>query len=146
MAGFRSDTRGSKAAQAARYALTCFARETSGTLVVFGLMLFLLMIMMGGIAVDLMRYESTRTALQNTLDRSTLAAATLSQDLPPESVVNDYFLKAGLMRDLSGVVVDQGMNYRTVTADANADTRPMFLQLLGINDILARGHSQPSSG
>ena len=142
MAGFRSDTRASGTAQAVRRALTRFARDTSGTLIIFGLMLFLLMIMMGGIAVDLMRYESTRTALQNTLDRSTLAAATLSQNLPPTSVVNDYFLKAGLMQYLSGVVVDQGMNYRTVTADANADTRPMFLQLLGINEFLARGHSQ----
>ena len=142
MAGFRSDTRVTGTAQAARRALTHFARDTSGTLVIFGLMLFVLMIMMGGIAVDLMRYESTRTNLQNTLDRSTLAAATLSQDLPPESVVNDYFLKAGLMQYLSGVVVDQGMNYRTVTADANADTRPMFLQLLGITDLLARSHSQ----
>jgi Flp pilus assembly protein TadG len=142
MAGFRRDTRVSGVARAIRRALIRFRQDTSGTLVIFGLMLFVLMIMMGGIAVDLMRYETTRTNLQNTLDRSTLAAATLSQALPPESVVNDYFLKAGLMNYLSGVVVDEGMNYRTVTADANADTQPFFMQLLGVNDLLAKGHSQ----
>lgn len=119
-----------------------FAAETGGTLVIFGLMLFLLMIMMGGIAVDLMRYESTRTSLQNTLDRSTLAAAALTQSLDPESIVDDYFLKAGLAQYLRSVTVDEGMNYRQVTADATADARPMFLQLLGIDRFDANGHSQ----
>lgn len=119
-----------------------FAADTGGTLVVFGMMLFLLMIMMGGIAVDLMRYESTRTSLQNTLDRSTLAAASLTQALDPESVVDDYFLKAGLSQYLRSVSVDEGMNYRQVTADATADARPMFLQMLGIDQFDANGHSQ----
>lgn len=119
-----------------------FAADTGGTLVVFGLMLFLLMIMMGGIAVDLMRYESTRTSLQNTLDRSTLAAAALTNTLDPEGVVDDYLLKAGLSQYLTSVNVDQGTNYRTVTADADADTSPMFLGMLGIQDLIAAGHSK----
>src|SRR5215204_2390536 len=51
-----------------------FGRNEDGTLVIFALMMSLLMIMMGGIAVDVMRYETRRTSLQNTLDRSTLAA------------------------------------------------------------------------
>jgi hypothetical protein len=37
-----------------------------------------------------------RTSLQNTLDRATLAAASLSQQLDAEDVVTDYFDKAGL--------------------------------------------------
>lgn len=119
-----------------------FASDTGGALVIFGLMLFLLMIMMGGIAVDLMRYESTRTSLQNTLDRSTLAAASLTNPLDPASVVDDYLLKAGLAEYLTSVDVQQGSNYRTVTADANADTTPMFLGMLGIQSLSALGHSR----
>ena len=55
-----------------------FWSDETGTLVIFGMMLAVLMIMMGGIAVDVMRYESRRTSLQNALDRSTLAAAALT--------------------------------------------------------------------
>ena len=142
MARFRSDMAGAAAARAVWRDVARFQRDVSGALAIFGLLLFVLMVMMGGIAVDLMRYESTRTNLQNTLDRSTLAAATLSQDLPPQSVVDDYFLKAGLMQYLSSVQVDQGMNYRSVTADAHADARPMFMQMLGIEELVARGHSR----
>ena len=58
-------------------------------------MMFVLTLMLAGLAVDLMRYEASRVALQNTLDRATLAAAALNQDLDPEAVVRDYVAKAG---------------------------------------------------
>ena len=66
-----------------------FTKDEGGAVMVFALVLFILMVMMGGLADDLMRYETTRTALQNTLDRSTLAAASLSQTLKPKAVVRD---------------------------------------------------------
>ena len=72
--------------------------------------------MICGMAVDLMRYEQTRTTLQHTLDRSTLAAASLSQDLNAIDVVNDYFEKAGLLQYLTNVQVDEGINFKEVTA------------------------------
>lgn len=118
-----------------------FRRDEAGTLVIFALMLAVLMLMMGGIAVDVMRYELRRTSLQNTLDRSTLAAASLTQDLDPEGVVNDYFLKAGLMDYLTSVTVTEGLNYRQVTATAAADTEPMFLGMMGIDQFDANGLS-----
>ncbi len=61
-----------------------FASDQNGSLTAFTLVLFLLMVMMGGLAVDLMRYEQTRTTLQNTLDRATLASASLTQTLDPD--------------------------------------------------------------
>ena len=82
--------------QTVRQAIARFTRREDGTLVYFSLMLFVMMMMMGGFAVDLMRYETIRTSLQNTLDRSTLAAASLTQRLNSTTVVNDYFAKAGL--------------------------------------------------
>ena len=118
-----------------------FRRDESGALVIFALMLTVMMMMMGGIAVDLMRYESRRTSLQNTLDRSTLAAAALTQDLVPRAVVDDYFRKAGLLNYLTSVTVTQGLNFRSVTATAEADTNPLFLSMMGIPEFDASGIS-----
>lgn len=125
---------GSKAAR--------FARAEQGALIIFGLMLFVLMAMMGGFAVDLMRYENTRTNLQNTLDRSTLAAAALNQKLNPQSVVRDYMTKAGLGDDLTSVTVTDVLNSRVVRSTGRADTNPFFLHMLGIDEFDALGRSQ----
>ena len=121
--------------------LARFRRAEDGALIIFALVLFILMTMMGGIAVDLMRFEATRTTLQNTLDRSTLAAASLTQTLAPGAVVSDYFIKAGLAEYLTSVTVREGVNFREVEADALADTQPMFLHMLGIDNFEAPGHS-----
>jgi len=118
-----------------------FRKEEDGTLVIFALMMALLMIMMGGIAVDVMRYETRRTSLQNTLDRSTLAAASITQSLDPKSVVEDYFLHAGVSKYLKSVRVTEGLNFRNVSADAVADAQPLFLQMLGINEFDVLGAS-----
>jgi len=122
-------------------ALCRFLADETGNLTIFAFSLFMMMAMIGGIAVDLMRYEFTRTTLQNTLDRATLASASLSQTLDAESVVIDYFDKAGMSEYLRAVSVDEGLNYRTVVADARAATNPYFLHLIGIEEMDAPGHS-----
>jgi len=121
---------------------TAFAKAEDGALIVFGLMLFVLMVMMGGFAVDLMRYENTRTTLQNTLDRSTLAAAAMNQRLDPETVVRDYMAKAGLSDQLASVTVTDVLNSRIVHSVGRADTHPFFLHMLGIDKFDALGRSQ----
>lgn len=118
-----------------------FCAAQDGSLTILALTLFLLMVMMGGLAVDLMRYEQTRTTLQNTLDRATLASAALTQTLNPKSVVADYFTKAGMDKYLKSVTVSEGMNFRNVTADASAATDPYFLHLIGQDKMDALGHS-----
>ncbi len=118
-----------------------FRRAEDGSLVIFALMLFVLMTMMGGLAIDLMKYEQTRTTLQNTLDRSTLAAASLTQTLDPDNVVHDYFDKAGMSQFLTGVTVNEGINFREVIASATADTKPYFLHMLGVNGFDAPSNS-----
>lgn len=118
-----------------------FKADESGNLIVFALCLFMAMSMFGGLAVDIMRYETVRTKLQNTLDRSTLAAASLTQTMDAEDVVNEYFEKAGMAEYLTGVDVEEGINFREVTADASADTNPLFLHIMGIQDMDAPGHS-----
>lgn len=118
-----------------------FWRDETGNLVVFALCLFIAMTMFGGLAVDVMRYETVRTKLQNTLDRSTLAAASLTQDMDAETVVYEYFEKAQLAQYLKDVTVEEGINYREVTADASAETNPFFMHMMGINELDAPGHS-----
>jgi len=110
-----------------------FAKDEDGALIVFALILFTLMIMMGGIAVDIIKYETTRTQLSQTLDRCTLMAASLDQRLDPESVVVDCVAKAGMAASLRNVQVASGMNARDVRAVARANSRPFFMHMIGID-------------
>ena len=126
----------------AKQALRRFRQNEDGALILFGLMLFVLMVMMGGFAVDLMRYENTRVKLQNTLDRCTLNAAALSQQLDRESVVRDCVKKAGLSDQLQNVTVTSGQNATAVQTVGRADTRPMFLHMIGIEKFDAVGSSK----
>ena len=137
---------GQRIFSSARSILRQFRRDEDGALIIFGLVLFVLMVMMGGLAIDLMRYEYTRTYLQNTLDRSTLAAAALNQALAPKDVVEDYMTKAGLADQLTSVTVTDVLNMRTVRSVGRADTRPLFLHLLGIDKLDAVGGSQAEQG
>lgn len=119
-----------------------FARDEDGSMIVFGLILFTIMLMIGGLAVDLMRFESTRTALQQSTDRCVLAAASFTQALEPEDVVNDCMEKADKAEYLTGIVVDEGLNYREVTATATAATNPLFMHLMGIDELDAPAASK----
>ncbi len=120
-------------------AMNRFGRDEGGSLIIFGMIIFVLMLMIGGMAVDLMRHERMRTELQQTLDRSVLAAASLTQSLDAESVVRDYFAKAQLTDYLESVTVVQGANdiYRRVSALAIAETHPKYMHLMGINELPA---------
>jgi Flp pilus assembly protein TadG len=115
--------------------LRAFARCEQGTLLVFGLFIFVLMLMAGGLAVDLMRHEAERTRVQNTADRAVLAAAALRQELEPEAVVQNYFAIEGLAGNLTGVAVDEGLNFRNVRATTAVAVGTYFMKLLGIDTL-----------
>lgn len=106
-----------------------FRRGEDGSIIIFSLMMFVLILWFGGMAVDLMRYESTRAKLQSTLDRATLAAADLEQTLPPEDVCRDYFEKARMTDYLEGCTVEEGLNFRIVTASASVKMPLYFWDL-----------------
>ncbi len=112
-----------------------FAQREDGVLVIFGVYVFILILIMGGIGVDLMRLERDRTKLQYTLDRAILAAADLDQTLDPTSVVNDYFAKAGLYDFLANVTVDEGLGYRVVSAEASSNIETQFMQMTGVDSL-----------
>lgn len=121
-----------------------FGRDEDGVLIVFGLVLFLLMTMLGGLAVDLVRYENTRAELQQAVDRCTLAAASLDQRLDPETVVRDCMTKAGLGNTITGITVVNSSNDRTVTTRATANANPFFTHMLGIDQMVAAGAATAS--
>lgn len=79
-----------------------FRQSEEGGMTIFSLFMLVLILTLGGMAVDLMRFETTRAKLQGTLDRATLAAADLDQTLPPAEVVRDYFAKTGMTQFLQG--------------------------------------------
>lgn len=109
-----------------------FARETSGSMIIFGLTIFIMTLVATGMAIDFMRHENMRTRLQSTSDRASLAAADLDQENDPQAVVEDYFAKSGLTNYNLSVDVQEGLNYRTVTVDASSKVNSMFLNMVGI--------------
>jgi Flp pilus assembly protein TadG len=116
-----------------------FARREDGAVAYFSLALFLIMFLIGGMAVDLMRYENTRVTLQQTMDRAVLAGASLQQTLSPSAVVSDYFAKSGLgsSLDASSIVVTQTLNSRNVRANASAISYNIFMDMLGVDELVA---------
>ncbi|WP_323784976.1 TadE/TadG family type IV pilus assembly protein [Thalassovita sp.] len=107
----------------------------------FAIFAFICMLMVAGIGIDLMRYERDRAKLQNTLDRAVLAAADMDQTADANSVVTDYFTKAGIAEYLTNVSVEEGLGYKSVNATAQSHLSTNFLSLVGINELTA-----PASG
>jgi Flp pilus assembly protein TadG len=112
-----------------------FRRDEDGSLLIFGLFCFVMMLLLAGAALDLMRFEERRTKLQNTVDRAVLAAADLNQTLDAKEVVKDYFRKAGLTPPKDSEIIVQSGNFnewRTVSADVKEDMPTWFMNMMGI--------------
>ncbi|MBW7922873.1 MAG: VWA domain-containing protein [Rubellimicrobium sp.] len=117
--------------------MAAFRAAEDGSMIVFALFLFVIMLMIGGMAVDLMRFESVRARLQSTLDRAVLAAADLDQRLDPTAVVYDYFDKDRLLSQLTHVEVTETMNSRSVGALARMDMNTFFMRMVGYPSLTA---------
>lgn len=115
--------------------VTPFLRDESGVMAPYILILFFLMLLIGGIAVDLMRFENKRVALQQTMDRATLAAASLENtltatDAGAKAVVRSYFEAAGVEGSLDEISVITAMNSRTVKAKATVRSDNYFMSMM----------------
>ncbi len=121
-----------------RSRLNAFVGEEDGALYLFGMFTFLMMLVICGVAVDYMRYESVRTKLQNTTDNAVLAAADMSQDLDGAAIVADHFDKAGLSAYLSSNPDHESTaNSRKKTAEAELPLDTYFLKLLDTDTLTA---------
>ncbi|MGB3406959.1 MAG: TadE/TadG family type IV pilus assembly protein, partial [Jannaschia sp.] len=112
-----------------------FSRDEDGALTIFGLLIFVMMMMAAGLALDLMRSEAQRAQLQNTIDRAVLAAASLDQTRDPTTVVEDYLRAAGI--DNSSVTITSTDDGRTkrVMIEANSTVNSLFMNVLGHDTI-----------
>ena len=114
------------------------AREERGSSTVFALFVFLVMLMVGGFAIDIMRQERERARLQATLDRAVLAAADIEQRLEPSDVVRSWFDAAGMSDALVGAPeVEDAFLTRSVGATASREMRAVFLHMLGVDTLAA---------
>ena len=121
--------------------LGSFARETDGNMSIFAIAGATLMMVFGGVGIDMIHAEVQRNRLQATLDRAVLAAADLEQRLEPQFVVNDYFDKMLMSDALASVTIEEGLNYRSVNASAQRIFPANFLEMLGVENLQASGVS-----
>lgn len=125
-----------------------FWRDEEGGIIVMTLLLLVAMLIMGGMAVDFMRFESRRVMLQSVSDRAVLAAANLDRSIPPETVVQDYFEKAGMLDTIVGPVKvpSATSTTRTVGVNAQLDLNTFYLRLAGIDTLTAPAQSIATQG
>ncbi|MFU8865020.1 MAG: pilus assembly protein TadG-related protein [Rhodobacterales bacterium] len=106
-------------------------------MVIFSLILFMIILFVGALGVDLMRFENERSKLQSTLDRAVLAAADIDQSLDPSFVVNEYFTKSGFPDSVTGVQVSEALGFRSVSATARKQVGTHLLHMLGVDTLSA---------
>ncbi|MCV6595271.1 MAG: VWA domain-containing protein [Silicimonas sp.] len=123
-----------------------FRRDESGSLVIFSLFMFILILMISGMAVDLIRHERHRVKLQNTIDTAVVASSSLNQSAETqaevEALVHSHMAKAGFSADMVTVQsetkkpgnVDR-IASRWVNAQANFQMNTMFMNMLGIESL-----------
>lgn len=107
---------------------------------VFALFIFVAMILFGGLAVDMMRYENERIRMQGTADRAVLAATMLRENVSnatPEQILRAYFAADGYSDQLGSnfSIVDDPEEGRIVTAFPQARMPSVFMRLAGVESI-----------
>jgi hypothetical protein len=117
-----------------------FGRREDGTFAVFSLFVFLAMLLVAGLAIDMMRHETVRVRMQGVTDRAVLAATMLGNNtgaVTPEQLLNSYFTAAGLSSQLGDQyeVTENQWTGRNVTAVPTATVPSLFMRLLGIDSF-----------
>jgi Flp pilus assembly protein TadG len=126
-----------------------FRDDERGSMSLIIIFTFLAMIIFGGIAVDVMRFETRRVAMQQTLDRAALAASglpdtdDLSKVRTPTEIANDWFAKTNLDEGLFMVEYStptvSAINIpgkREVTMSASVTSHNFFMGIFSPRDYL----------
>lgn len=104
-------------------------------MVVLTLFILIAMLVVAGMGVDFMRYETERARLQSAADRAVLAAAGISNPMDAQLVVESYFRAAGLEDHLESVSAEVDETSREVSAVASMNVNMAFLPMIGINSM-----------
>lgn len=119
-----------------------YRREEDGAIIILALMMFVMILMVGGIAVDMMRYEAERVRLQGTADRAALAATMIrsnSEHVTPEDIARSYFAAEGVESLIEGrVIVNETASAREVIIAPRGRMNTTFMRYSG-QDYLDMG-------
>lgn len=124
----------------AKHGMGAFVRREDGTFAVFSLFVFVAMILVSGLAIDIMRHENVRLRMQGVSDRAVLAATMLRENASgatPEQILSAYFTAEGLQSQLGTnfSVVEDDETGRTVTVVPTATVPSLFMRMLGVDDF-----------
>lgn len=117
---------------------TRFVKEEDGTVTVLSFFIGVTFLMMGGIALDTMRYEMERSSLQATLDSAVLAGASARTDIEARTIVEDYFAKARKSDYLSAEQegdITTTLNSARITARAQTSLDTYLMKLNGVKTL-----------
>ncbi|PKP83659.1 MAG: hypothetical protein CVT80_12645, partial [Alphaproteobacteria bacterium HGW-Alphaproteobacteria-2] len=78
-----------------------------------------------------------RMRTQSAIDRAVLAAASLSQPLSAQEVVESYFQKSGVVGEVS-ISEDRGINFRTVSATSQVEVPTRFMRMVDRTMLLGQ--------
>lgn len=128
--------------------------DEEGSITAFVILMFLIMLVGGGMAVDFMRHESERAVLQDALDRGVLAAASFDQEdhnMDLNLVVRSYVSANPLLNDrYPNLNVESNVTVysRSVTASGSYEINTYFLKIIGMNtlNIHAAASAQTTRG
>ncbi len=115
--------------------LRVFLQRSDGSLAVFSLFLFVGLLLMGGVGIDIMRYEQERVRLQGATDRAVLAATSLRQTQDVETVIRDYLERENLAHLIQSIETDQGVNFREARVTTRASVPTILMHLVGIREL-----------
>jgi len=126
--------------------LQVFKRDERGVFSIFIVMIFTTLILVGGAAIDFIRYEAVRSSIQYNLDRAVLAAASMRQTQDPSDVVLDYMSKVETLSSfnvqMDGDNTSVSATARRVSATATADISTYFLRLAGVSTMTVSAASK----
>ncbi len=141
--------------------LKSFRDEEDGGIVAFTLIMFMVMVVGGGMAVDFMNQESRRAAVQDALDRGVLAATSNAQAAIANSpdnlnsaeaaaiaTVRSYLTISGFDPDALGVniVPDFSLTTQRVDVSSSFSVDTYFLRMTGIEALGGQAVSAASTG
>ncbi|MDA7426092.1 TadE/TadG family type IV pilus assembly protein [Thalassococcus lentus] len=123
-----------------------FWSDQSGTMSYVAVAGAMVMMVFGGIGVDMIHAELKRTKIQNTLDRAVLAAAAVENEMDAETTVQEYFNAMNLADALGSVDADVSARNKRVSADAAVTMPSQFMQLIGVDTLQATGDAVAEQG
>ncbi|WP_162617594.1 TadE/TadG family type IV pilus assembly protein [Yoonia maritima] len=151
---YKSNSRNSRARDQQINIAKRFVQDEDGSILIMTILLLVTMLIMGGMAVDFMRFESRRAEIQGVADRAVLAAANLiptgakeDEAVSREEIALDYFRKAGLEDVItSGPRVITSGGSSSAYVEAEVDINTYYLRLAGIDHLSAPAESRAIQG